>query len=304
MTKKNSGSGAGGAASDSKRRKVTTLRLQEMKQQRERIACLTAYDAIMARLLDEAGIDVVLVGDSAGMVFGGYDTTISVTMPQMLYHATVVARSVKRALVVGDLPFMSYQASVEEALRNAGSFMKEALVEAVKLEGGEMICPTVRRIVDAGIPVMGHLGLTPQSIHKFGSYRTRGTTDEEAEQIVRDAKALQDSGAFAIVLEKIPVELARDVTNSLEIPTIGIGAGSECDGQILVTHDMLGLFSRFRPRFVRRYAEISQVMVEAFRRYCEDVRAASFPSAAESYWKEEEERERGKGEQRERGRGG
>jgi 3-methyl-2-oxobutanoate hydroxymethyltransferase len=291
MTKKNSG----GGASDAKRRKVTTLRLQEMKQKRERIACLTCYDAIMARLLDESGIDVLLVGDSAGMVFGGQDTTISVTMPQMLYHATVVARAVKRALVVGDLPFMSYQASVEEALRNAGAFMKEALVEAVKLEGGEIICPTVRRIVDAGIPVMGHLGLTPQSIHKFGSYRTRGTTDEEAEQIVRDAKALQDSGAFAIVLEKIPVELARDVTKSLTIPTIGIGAGSECDGQILVTHDMLGLYSRFRPRFVRRYAEISQVMLEAFRRYCDDVRSGSFPSAAESYWREEEQRERGKG---------
>jgi 3-methyl-2-oxobutanoate hydroxymethyltransferase len=301
-TKKNSGGGASGAADDAKRRKVTTLRLQEMKQHHERIACLTAYDAVMARLLDEAGIDVLLVGDSAGMVFGGQDTTISVTMPQMLYHATVVARAVKRALVVGDLPFMSYQASVEEALRNAGAFMKEALVEAVKLEGGEIICPTVRRIVDAGIPVMGHLGLTPQSIHKFGSYRTRGTTDEEAEQIVRDAKALQDSGAFAIVLEKIPVELAREVTRALAIPTIGIGAGAECDGQILVTHDMLGLFSRFRPRFVRRYAEISQVMLEAFRRYCADVRSGSFPSAAESYWKEEEQRERGKGEQR--GRGG
>ena len=301
MTRKNSGgSGSGGGESkggggETKRRKVTTLRLQEMKDQHERIACLTAYDAVMARLLDEAGIDVVLVGDSAGMVFGGYDTTISVTMAQMLYHATVVARAVKRALVVGDLPFMSYQASVEEALRNAGAYMKEALVEAVKLEGGEMICPTVRRIVDAGIPVMGHLGLTPQSIHKFGSYRTRGTTDEEADQIVRDAKALQDSGAFAIVLEKIPVELARDVTKALKIPTIGIGAGAECDGQILVTHDMLGLFSRFRPRFVRRYAEISQVMLDAFQSYCGDVRSGSFPSAAESYWREEEQRERGKG---------
>jgi 3-methyl-2-oxobutanoate hydroxymethyltransferase len=213
----------------------------------------------------------------------------------MLYHATVVARAVKRALVVGDLPFMSYQASVEEALRNAGSFMKEALVEAVKLEGGEGICPTVRRIVDAGIPVMGHLGLTPQSIHKFGSYRTRGTTDDEAEQILRDARALQDAGAFGIVLEKIPVELARDVTRALKIPTIGIGAGSECDGQILVVHDMLGLFSRFRPRFVRRYAELAREMQDAFRRYCADVKSRSFPSAAESYWREEEERERGKG---------
>jgi 3-methyl-2-oxobutanoate hydroxymethyltransferase len=294
MSKPVSGTGDG-ERGDAKRRKVTTLRLQEMKEQGERIACLTAYDFVMARLLDEAGIDVLLVGDSAGMVFGGQDTTISVTMPQMLYHATVVARAVKRALVIGDLPFMSYQASVEEALRNAGAYMKEALVEAVKLEGGEGICPTVRRIVDAGIPVMGHLGLTPQSIHKFGSYRTRGTTDDEAEQILRDARALQDAGAFAVVLEKIPVELARDVTKALKIPTIGIGAGAECDGQILVTHDMLGLFSRFRPRFVRRYAEISQVMLDAFRSYCGDVRSGSFPSAAESYWREEEQRERGKG---------
>jgi 3-methyl-2-oxobutanoate hydroxymethyltransferase len=288
-------SAANPSTGEPKRRKVTTLRLQEMKEQGERIACLTAYDFVMARLLDEAGIDVLLVGDSAGMVFGGYDTTISVTMPQMLYHATVVARAVKRALVVGDLPFMSYQASVEEALRNAGAFMKEALVEAVKLEGGEGICPTVRRIVDAGIPVMGHLGLTPQSIHKFGSYRTRGTTDAEADQILRDARALESAGVFAIVLEKIPVELAREVTKSLAIPTIGIGAGPECDGQILVVHDMLGLFSRFRPRFVRRYAELAQEMQDAFRRYCGDVKARSFPSAAESYWREEEERERSKG---------
>jgi 3-methyl-2-oxobutanoate hydroxymethyltransferase len=282
MSKPASGTGDG-ERGDAKRRKVTTLRLQEMKEQGERIACLTAYDFVMARLLDEAGIDVLLVGDSAGMVFGGQDTTISVTMPQMLYHATVVARAVKRALVVGDLPFMSYQASVEEALRNAGAYMKEALVEAVKLEGGEGICPTVRRIVDAGIPVMGHLGLT------------RGTTDDEAEQILRDARALQDAGAFAVVLEKIPVELARDVTKALKIPTIGIGAGGECDGQILVVHDMLGLFSRFRPRFVRRYAELAREMQDAFRRFCADVKSRSFPSAAESYWREEEERERGKG---------
>ncbi|HET6162418.1 MAG TPA: 3-methyl-2-oxobutanoate hydroxymethyltransferase [Planctomycetota bacterium] len=279
--------GSGGERGDAKKRKVTTLRLQEMKEQGERIACLTAYDFVMARLLDEAGIDVLLVGDSAGMVFGGQDTTISVTMPQMLYHATVVARAVKRALVVGDLPFMSYQASVEEALRNAGSFMKEALVEAVKLEGGEGICPTVRRIVDAGIPVMGHLGLTPQSIHKFGTYRTRGTTDEEATQILADARALQDAGVFAIVLEKIPAELAREITAGVKVPTIGIGAGPGCDGQILVTHDMLGLFTRFRPRFVRRYAELGAAMQECFRRYCEDVKGASFPSDDESYWRSE-----------------
>ncbi len=271
------------------RRKVTTLRLQEMKAQGERIAALTAYDWLMARVLDESGIDVILVGDSAGMVFAGQDTTISMTMPQMLYHASVVARAAKRALVIGDLPFMSYQASVEEALRNAGAFMKEALVEAVKLEGGEIICPTVRRIVDAGIPVMGHLGLTPQSIHKFGTYRTRGVETGEAEQILRDARALQDAGAFGVVLEKIPVELAREVTAALRIPTIGIGAGPDCDGQILVSHDLLGLFTRFRPRFVRRYAELGVAMQDAFRRYTADVKGRAFPSAEESYWRDEEE---------------
>jgi len=276
------------APKEAVRAKVTTLRLQEMKQQRERIAALTAYDWPMARLLDDAGIDLILVGDSAAMVFGGHDTTISMTMPHMLYHASVVARAVKRALVVADLPFMSFQASVEEALRNAGAFMKEALVEAVKLEGGEIVCPTVRRIVDAGIPVMGHLGLTPQSIHKFGTYRTRGTTDEEAEQILKDARALRDAGTFAIVLEKIPAELAREVTRAVEIPTIGIGAGLDCDGQILVTHDMLGLFSRFRPRFVRRYAELGATMHDCFMKYCSDVKAKSFPAAAESYFKGEE----------------
>ena len=270
------------------RRKVTTLRLQEMKTQGERIAALTAYDWLMARLLDESGVDVILVGDSAGMVFAGHDTTISMTMPQMLYHASVVARAARRALVVGDLPFLSYQLSEKEALRNAGAFMKEALVEAVKLEGGEMICPTVRRIVDAGIPVMGHLGLTPQSIHKFGTYRTRGVETGEAEQILRDARALQDAGAFAVVLEKIPSELAREVTAALRIPTIGIGAGAECDGQILVSHDMLGLFTRFRPRFVRRYAELGKAMQDAFRQYTADVKAKSFPNADESYWRDEE----------------
>lgn len=274
---------------DAGRRKVTTLRLQEMKEQGERIAALTAYDWSMARLLDESGIDLILVGDSAAMVFCGHDTTISMTMPQMLYHASVVARAAKRALVVGDLPFMSYQLSEEEALRNAGAFMKEALVEAVKLEGGESVCPTVRRIVDAGIPVMGHLGLTPQSIHKFGTYKTRGVERGEAEQILRDARGLQDAGAFAIVLEKIPAELAREVSKSLRIPTIGIGAGPDCDGQILVSHDLLGLFTRFRPRFVRRYGEFGKAMQDAFRRYAEDVKGSSFPNAAESYWQAEEE---------------
>ena len=265
------------------RRKVTTQRLQEMKQAGERIACLTAYDYLTAALLDSADIDLILVGDTAGNVFAGHDTTIPMTMEQMLYHAEVVCRAVKRALVVADLPFMSYQISEEDALRNAGRFVKEALAEAVKLEGGERYCPTVRRIVDAGIPVMGHLGLTPQSIHKFGSYKARGVSEGEAEQIVKDARALQDAGAFALVLEKIPATLAARLTKSLTIPTIGIGAGADCDGQILVTPDMLGIFTRFRPRFVRRYAELGSEMDAAFRRYRADVKGGSFPSDEESY---------------------
>ena len=265
------------------RRKVTTQRLQEMKRAGERIACLTAYDYLTATILDAADIDLILVGDTAGNVFAGHDTTIPMTMEQMLYHAAVVCRAVERALVVADLPFMSYQVSEEDALRNAGRFVKEALAEAVKLEGGERYCPTVRRIVDAGIPVMGHLGLTPQSIHKFGSYKARGVASDEAEQIVKDARALQDAGIFALVLEKIPASLGRRLAESLTIPTIGIGAGPECDGQILVTPDMLGIFTRFRPRFVRRYADIGGEMQAAFRRYRADVKDGSFPSEDESY---------------------
>lgn len=264
-------------------RKVTTQRLQEMKTSGERIACLTAYDYLTATILDGAGIDLLLVGDSAGNVFAGYDTTIPMTMEHMLYHAEVVARAVERAFVVADLPFMSYQVSAEEALRNAGRFIKEALAEAVKLEGGAAVCPTVKRIVDAGIPVMGHLGLTPQSIHRFGSYKARGVSDAEADRILADAKALEDAGAFALVLEKIPADLARRVTASLAIPTIGIGAGADCDGQILVTPDMLGIFTKFRPRFVRRYAELAQDMTDAFARYRADVKRGDFPSAEESY---------------------
>ncbi|HEY8519633.1 MAG TPA: 3-methyl-2-oxobutanoate hydroxymethyltransferase [Gammaproteobacteria bacterium] len=265
------------------KRKVTTHRLREMKENGERIACLTAYDFLTAEALDRAGIDLILVGDSAGNVFAGHDTTIPMTMEQMLYHAQVVARAVRRALVVADLPFMSYQVSEEDALRNAGRFLKESLVEAVKLEGGEQVCPTVKRLVDAGIPVMGHLGLTPQSIHKFGTYKARGVSEAEAEQIQRHAEALQEAGVFALVLEKIPARLASRITETLSIPTIGIGAGPGCDGQILVTPDMLGITTKFRPRFVRRYADIGATMEDAFRRYCADVRAGSFPSEDESY---------------------
>ena len=264
-------------------RKVTVHTLQRMKEQGERITALTAYDHLMAQLLDEAGIDVILAGDSTAMVVQGLDTTVSVTMEQMLFHSLVVARGVQRALVVGDLPFMSYQVNSDEALRNAGRMVKESGVEAVKLEGGAKLCATIERIVDVGIPVMGHLGLTPQSIHKFGTYQVRATETEEADQVRRDARALQDAGAFAIVLEKIPAELGTEISAELEVPTIGIGAGPGCDGQILVTHDMLGLYTRFHPRFVRRYAELGEAMRDAFVRYADDVRAGDFPSLDESY---------------------
>ncbi len=271
------------SSSNGKRRKVTTERLRQMKQAGEPIAALTAYDYLMAQLLDAAGLDVVLVGDSAGMVVQGLDTTLSVTLDQMLYHSAVVARGVQRALVVADLPFMSYQVNSDEALRNAGRMVKETTVEAVKLEGGNKICPTIRRIVDVGIPVMGHLGLTPQSIHKFGTYQVRARSPEEADEVRRDALALQEAGAFAIVLEKVPASLAEEVSRSVDIPVVGIGAGPGCDGQILVTHDMLGIYTRFKPRFVRRYAELAKDMRGAFERYVGDVKAGEFPTTDESY---------------------
>jgi 3-methyl-2-oxobutanoate hydroxymethyltransferase len=267
----------------SDRRKVTTKSLQRMKERGETIAALTAYDYTMAQLIDAAGVDVILVGDSVAMVVQGKETTVAVTMDQMLYHASLVSAAVERALVVGDLPFMSFQVNPDEALRNAGRMVKESSVEAVKLEGGAVICETVRRIVDVGIPVMGHLGLTPQSIHKFGTYQVRATTATEADELRRDAKALQDAGAFAIVLEKVPANVATEIAKSLVVPVIGIGAGPGCDGQILVTHDMLGLYTRFHPRFVRRYAQIAEEMTGAFKHYVGDVKAKGFPSTSESY---------------------
>ncbi len=264
-------------------RKVTTRRLLQMKRRGEAIACLTAYDFLMAQLLDQAGIDLILVGDSAGMVIQGADTTVSVTLEQMLYHSAVVARGVNRALVVADMPFMSFQVNPDEALRNAGRMVKESSVEAVKVEGGETICPTIRRIVDVGIPVMGHLGLTPQSIHKFGTYQVRAKTKEEADEVRRDALAVEDAGAFAIVIEKVPAELATEIAKSVKIPIIGIGAGPGCDGQILVSQDMLGVYTAFHPRFVRRYAELAGVMQDAFEHFVRDVKASEFPSLDESY---------------------
>ena len=263
--------------------KVTTATLRAQKAQRRRITALTAYDHLFATLLDAAGVDVLLVGDSVATVVQGRDTTVPVTMDQMVYHTELVSRACQRALVVGDLPFLSYQIGVEDALRNAGRMLKEGLAEAVKLEGGADFAPTVQRLVKAGIPVMGHLGLTPQSIHQFGSYRARGQDAAEQQSIVDDAKLLEQAGAFAIVLEKVPAELGKRVAEAVSVPIIGIGAGPHVDGQILVTPDLLGLFTRFRPRFVRRYKELANEIGDAVRAYCRDVQTGSFPSADESY---------------------
>jgi len=258
-----------------------------MKQNGEKISMLTAYDYTMARILDRAGVDVLLVGDSASNVFSGHSTTLPITIEEMIYHAKAVVKGVKeesgRAMVVTDMPFMSYQLSGEEALRNAGKIMKEHECDAVKLEGGRVIAETVKRITDVGIPVMGHLGLMPQSIYKYGSYRVRAQEEREAEQLLEDAVLLEQSGAFAIVLEKIPSALAAEVTRSLTIPTIGIGAGIECDGQVLVINDILGLNREFHPRFVRQYADLNAVIEDAARQYVADVRKRDFPSPDESY---------------------
>jgi len=265
------------------RKRVTTLRLIEMMRSGTPIAALTAYDAITAGIFDRAGIDVLLVGDSVGNVVQGYDTTIPVTLEHMIYHTQAVVRTVDRALVVTDMPFMTYQVSPREAFRNAGRLMKEAGSGAVKLEGGQRVVEAVQLMTENGIPVMGHLGLTPQSIHQFGSYKERGATPEEADQIKRDAEALQRAGAFSIVLEKVPAELAKEVTALVDIPTIGIGAGPDCDGQILVWADMLGVTTEFRPRFVRRYAELAEEMTKAVGSYVKDVRGRQFPTQEESY---------------------
>jgi 3-methyl-2-oxobutanoate hydroxymethyltransferase len=266
---------------------VTTRRLLDMKQNGEKISMLTAYDYTMARILDRAGLDVILVGDSASNVFAGHSTTLPITIEEMIYHAKAVVKGVHdesgRAMVVVDMPFMSYQISGDEALRNAGKIMKENGCDALKLEGGMVIAETVKRITDVGIPVMGHLGLMPQSIYKYGTYRVRAQEEREAEQLLEDAKILEESGAFAIVLEKIPSALAAEVTSSLTIPTIGIGAGIACDGQVLVINDILGLNREFHPRFVRQYADLNTVIEEAARHYVEDVRQSNFPSPDESY---------------------
>ncbi len=264
-------------------RKVTTLRLMEMKQAGEKISALTAYDFLTARMLDQAGIDVILVGDSAAMVFAGNDTTIPMTMEEMLYHVRVVTRAVKRALVIADMPFGSYHEGADAALRNAIRLLKESQAEAIKLEGGRSVCPIIERVVNAGIPVCGHIGLQPQSILTYGTYKVRGTEGDEADQILADAHALEAAGAFALVVEKVPRDLMVRISAELSIPTIGIGAGAACDGQILVTPDLLGMNTKFHPRFVRKYAQLAEVMDGAFRAYRDDVKAGRFPLESESY---------------------
>jgi 3-methyl-2-oxobutanoate hydroxymethyltransferase len=265
-------------------RKVTTLSLKVMKETGKKIVCLTAYDALWAKLFDESGIDLILVGDSLGNVFQGLDTTIPVTLDQMIYHSKAVTTGASRPLVVADMPFMTYQVTPKEAIRNAGRLMKEAGVNAVKLEGGSTVLDAVRLITQNGIPVLGHLGLTPQSINQFGSYRARGVDPDEAAQIYIDALQLEEAGVFAIVLEKIPADLAKKISEALSIPTIGIGAGPHCDGQILVYTDMLGLTTDFSPRFVRRYAMLADEVISATARYVEDIQNGLYPNIEdESY---------------------
>lgn len=264
-------------------RKVTTHRLSEMKARGEKIAMLTAYDFSMAKLIDEAGMDVILVGDSASNVMAGNITTLPITLDQMIYHAKSVVKGVKRALVVVDLPFGSYQGNSKEALASAIRIMKESHAEAVKMEGGAEIRESIERVLCAGIPVMGHLGLTPQSINKFGTYAVRAKEEAEAEKLVADAKLLEEIGCFALVLEKIPAQLATRVAAEVSIPVIGIGAGGGVDGQVLVMHDMLGINKGFSPRFLRRYADLSTVINDAVAHYIDDVKTRDFPSDKEQY---------------------
>ncbi|UAY54823.1 3-methyl-2-oxobutanoate hydroxymethyltransferase [Arachidicoccus terrestris] len=264
-------------------KRVTTHTLQKLKAAGEKISMVTAYDYSFARLFDEAGMEVILVGDSASNVMAGHETTLPITLDQMIYHASSVVRGVKRALVVVDLPFGAYQSNPEIALASAVRMMKESGAHGIKLEGGVEIVDSLKKIVSAGIPVMGHLGLTPQSIYKFGTYTVRAKQDGEAEKLKTDALALEQAGAFATVLEKIPARLATEVSGSLTIPTIGIGAGSGCDGQVLVMHDMLGINQDFHPRFVRKYLDLQTQVTDAVQNYIKDIKSGSFPSQEESY---------------------
>lgn len=264
-------------------KRVTTHSLQEMKSKGEKISILTSYDFSLATIVDDAGVDVILVGDSASNVMAGHETTLPITLDQMIYHAASVVRAAKRALVTVDLPFGSYQGNSKEALNSAIRIMKEAGAHAVKMEGGIEIAESISRILTAGIPVMGHLGLTPQSIYKFGTYTVRAKEDVEAQKLRNDALKLQELGCFAIVLEKIPAQLAKEVADSLTIPVIGIGAGKDCDGQVLVIHDMLGINKGFKPRFLRQYANLYDVIKDAVQKYVKDVKEQDFPNKEEQY---------------------
>ena len=268
---------------DGRRTRVTVGHIRDMARRGERIAVLTAYDYPSARLLDAAGVEIVLVGDSLGNTVLGYTSTLPVTMDEMIHHTAAVVRGVTSALVVGDMPFMSYQASEEEAIRNAGRFLKETGCQAVKLEGGRVVAPLIQKLVDHGIPVMAHVGLTPQSVHQFGGYRIQGRTAKQAEALLADALAVEEAGAFSVVLELVAAPVARVISDRLEIPTIGIGAGPHCDGQVLVFHDMLGIDPGYQPRHAKRYAEVGQTILEAVRAYVDDVHGAAFPTEAESF---------------------
>ena len=264
-------------------KRVTVTNIQEMKRNGERIPMITAYDYPTARLVDEAGVPMILVGDSLGMVVLGYDSTLPVTMEDMLHHIKAVVRGAQRALIVGDMPFMSYQSDVSTAIRNAGRLLQEGGAQTVKLEGGEAVAETVQHIVECGIPVMGHIGLTPQSVNQLGGYKVQGKTPKAAAKLLRDAQALEEAGAFAVVLETVPARLGRLISQRLSIPTIGIGAGVDCDGQVQVVHDMLGLVTDFLPKHAKRYALLAEATKEAVGRYAEEVREGTFPTEKESF---------------------
>ena len=264
-------------------KRITTHQIQAMKKRGEKIAMLTAYDYSLARVVDAAGVDIILVGDSASNVMAGYETTLPITLDQMIYHAASVVRAVQRAFVLVDLPFGSYQGNSSEALRSAIRIMKESGAHGVKVEGGQEIQESVQRIISAGVPVMGHLGLTPQSIYRFGTYAVRAKKEEEAQKLMEDAQVLEEKGCFGIVLEKVPAALTERVSKALRIPTIGIGAGPEADGQVLVLHDLLGITQDFNPRFIRRYANLKDTINEAVAHYVEDVKQQNFPNKEESY---------------------
>ncbi len=263
--------------------KVTINELWKKKADGQKITMLTAYDYPFAKIVDEAGVDIILVGDSLGMVVQGLDNTLPVTMDEMIYHTKMVSRAAERAMVVGDMPFMSYQCSVEEAVRNGGRFLKEAGAEAVKMEGGREVVEKVEAMVKADIPVMAHIGLTPQAIHRMGGFKVQGRTEEAQKRLIEDAKMLQDAGAFSIVLEAIPMSLAKKITEELSIPTIGIGAGPHCDGQVLVIHDLLGLFERFIPKFVKRYANLKEEALGAIKSFIKEVEKGEFPKEEHSF---------------------